>query len=184
MIDKPPRKPDNIHTAFRTLNLEDLRFMPDIRILFICHGNICRSPMAEFFMKDLVKKQRLADRFEIASAATSSEELGNPVHPGTRRKLSEVGISCKGKYARRMTVQDYRDYDLLIGMDETNMRNMRRIVGGDPDGKMIKLLSFCGEGSDVADPWWTGNFEDTYRDVKRGCEALLAHLCKENGWKL
>lgn len=147
-----------------------------IKILFICHGNICRSPMAEFFMKDLVEKRGLSEQFDIASAATSAEELGNPVHPGTRRKLGEAGIRCEKRYARRMTAQDYRDYDLLIGMDETNLRNMRRITGGDPDGKMAKLLSFCGDASDVADPWWTGNFEDTFRDVKRGCEALLDHL--------
>lgn len=132
--------------------------------------------MAEFFMKDLVEKCGLSGQFDIASAATSAEELGNPVHPGTRRKLGEVGIRCEKRYARRMTALDYRAYDLLIGMDETNLRNMRRITGGDPDGKMAKLLSFCGESSDVADPWWTGNFEDTFRDVKRGCEALLAHL--------
>ena len=155
-----------------------------LKILFVCHGNICRSPMAEFLMKDLVDRHGLSNRIEIASAATSAEELGNPVHPGTRRKLAECGIRCDGKYARRMTKQDYRDYDLLIGMDENNMRNIRRIVGSDPEGKLMKLLTLCGENADVADPWWTGNFEDTYRDVKRGCEALLALLCRQNGWKL
>lgn len=139
-----------------------------IKILFICHGNICRSPMAEFVMKDLVKKAHLEWKFEIASAATSTEELGNPVHWGTREKLASVGISCKGKTARQMTKRDYADYDLLIGMDRANIRNMTRIAGGDPEGKIRMLLN-----REVADPWYTGNFEATYRDVVEGCTALL-----------
>jgi len=155
-----------------------------MRILFVCHGNICRSPMAEFVMRDLLKRHRLSNRVEVASAATSREELYNPVHPGTRRKLAEAGISCAGKTAQLMTRQDYDEYDLLVCMDENNLRNMRRITGGDPEGKMVKLLSFCGEGGDVADPWWTGNFDDTWRDVTRGCQALLEQLARENGWQL
>ncbi|MBE5778341.1 MAG: low molecular weight phosphotyrosine protein phosphatase [Clostridiales bacterium] len=149
------------------------------RILFICHGNICRSPMAEFVMKDMVEKHGLSHWVEVASAATSTEELGNPVHPGTRRKLSEHGISCKGKTARQVTREDYQDYDLLIGMDEWNMKNLRRLFPDDPEHKLVKLLSLCGDGRDVADPWYTGDFEATWQDVNRGCEALLEQLIKE-----
>ena len=146
-----------------------------IKILFICHGNICRSPMAEFVMKDLVKKAGMESAFEIASAATSTEELGNPVHRGTREKLRQVGISCAGKTARQMNRRDYQYYDHLICMDRYNMRNMQRICGGDPDGKMRMLLS-----RDVADPWYTGNFEDTYADVLQGCTQLLAEFIENN----
>lgn len=146
------------------------------KVLFICHGNICRSPMAEFVLRELVRKRSLDDRFEIASAATSAEELGNPVHSGTRRKLAEHGIRCDGKTARRLTRADYDRYDLLVGMDAYNLRNMQNLFGGDPQHKLHKLLSFCGEGGDVADPWYTGDFEQTWRDVLRGCEALLDRL--------
>ena len=142
-----------------------------IKILFICHGNICRSPMAEFVMQDMVKKAGLESRFQIDSAATSTEELGNPVHRGTQAKLRQVGIPCGVHYARQMTRKDYDAYDLLIGMDRYNMRNMQRIAGGDPDGKMRMLLP-----RDVADPWYTGNFDDTYRDVSEGCALLLREL--------
>ena len=142
-----------------------------IKILMVCHGNICRSPMAEFVMKDMVKKARLEWKFEIASAATSTEEIGNPVHWGTREKLSAAGISCKGKTARQMTKRDYAEYDLLIGMDRANIRNMTRIAGGDPDGKIRMLLE-----REVADPWYTGNFDATWRDVVEGCTALLEEL--------
>ena len=142
-----------------------------VKILFICHGNICRSPMAEFVMKDMVKKAGLEWKFEIASAATSTEEIGNPVYPPARRKLAEHGISCKGKTARQMSRRDYDDYDLLIGMDRYNMRNMRSICGGDPEGKLRMLLN-----RDVADPWYTGNFDETYADVVQGCAALLEEL--------
>lgn len=142
-----------------------------VKILFICHGNICRSPMAEFVMKDMVKKARLEWKFDIASAATSTEEIGNPVHWGTREKLSQAGISCKGKTARQMTKRDYAEYDLLIGMDRANIRNMTRIAGGDPDGKIRMLLD-----REVADPWYTGNFDATWRDVFEGCTALLNEL--------
>ena len=121
---------------------------------------------------------------EVASAATSTEELHNPVHPGTRRKLAEAGIRCEGKRARQMNRSDYNVYDMLIGMEESNMRNMRRMLDGDPDGKLVKLLCLCGETADVSDPWWTGDFDSTYRDVLRGCRALMQLLCEQNGWKL
>lgn len=124
-----------------------------IRILFVCHGNICRSPMAEFVLRDMLQKRGLENRLQVASAATSTEELGNPVHPGSRRKLAEHGIRCNGKTARQIIRKDYQDYDIIIGMDAYNMRNMQRAFGGDPDGKLFRLLSFCGESSDVADPW-------------------------------
>ena len=146
------------------------------KILFVCHGNICRSPMAEFIMKDLVRKAGLADRFHIGSAATSREELGNPVYPPARRKLAEHGIACAGHAARQLTAQDYENYALLIGMDRENLRNMRRICGGDPDGKLSLLLDHTGRSGDVADPWYTGDFEATWQDVLAGCQALLAEI--------
>ena len=149
------------------------------RVLFVCHGNICRSPMAEFVMKDLVRKAGLEDDFSIASAATSTEEIGNPVYPPARRKLAEHGIGCAGKTARQLRREDYDRYDLLIGMDGANLRNMRRICGGDPVGKLSLLLDWTGRPGDVADPWYTGDFEATWRDVAAGCAALLAYLSKE-----
>ena len=147
-----------------------------VKILFVCHGNICRSPMAEFVMKDLVKKSGRAKEFRIESAATSSEELGNPVHHGTRRKLNEHGISCAGKTARRIKASDYDDFDLLICMDEYNIRNTRRFFGGDSEGKIKLLLSYAGSDRPIADPWYTGNFDDTWDDVLTGCTALLSQL--------
>ena len=151
-----------------------------IRILFVCHGNICRSPMAEFVMKDLVKKAGAEARFEIASAATSTEEIGNLVYPPARRELAKHGIGCAGKTARRIQPEDYDHYDLLIGMDRANLSNMRRMWSGDPEGKVHALLDFAGRpGQDVADPWYTGDFEATWRDVLSGCEGLLALLEKE-----
>ncbi|MCU6763163.1 Low molecular weight protein-tyrosine-phosphatase yfkJ [uncultured Roseburia sp.] len=149
-----------------------------IKILFICHGNICRSPMAEFVMKDLVEKSGLSHCFEIASAATSREEIGNPVHYGTRNKLKEFGISTEGKYARQMTAGDYRYYDYLVGMEQQNIRNMKRIAGDDPAGKMVRLLDFSDRPRDIADPWYTGDFDITYDDIKEGCEAFLKHIEK------
>ena len=140
------------------------------RILFVCHGNICRSPMAEFVMKDLVSKAGLEDSFVIESAATSTEEIGNSVYPPARRKLAEHGIGCAGKTARQMTRSDYDRYDLLIGMDSWN------ICGGDPEGKIVMLMDFTRRPGDVADPWYTGDFEATWRDVLEGCQALLEHL--------
>ena len=149
-----------------------------VRILFICHGNICRSPMAEFVMKDLVKKAGLESRFHIESAATSTEELGNPVYPPARRKLAEHGIDCTGKTARQLTKSDYGKFDLLIGMDRANLRNMHRICGGDPVGKLHLLMDYTDRPCDVADPWYTGDFETTWRDVLAGCRGLLS-ACKE-----
>ena len=147
-----------------------------IKILFVCHGNICRSPMAEFVMKNLVRKAGGDERFFIASAATSTEEIGNPVYPPARRKLAEHGIGCAGKTARQMTAADYREYDLLIGMDSANLRNMRRICGGDPEGKIRLLMDFTDRPGDVADPWYTGDFETTWRDISAGCRGLLEWL--------
>lgn len=143
------------------------------RILFVCHGNICRSPMAEFIMKDIVKKAGMDDQFHIESAATSTEEIGNSVYPPARRKLAEHGISCEGKTARQMTRSDYDRFDLLVGMDEWNIRNMKRIAGGDPDRKIFKMLDFTSRHGDVADPWYTGNFDATWRDCLEGCEMIF-----------
>lgn len=148
------------------------------RILFVCHGNICRSPMAEFIMKDLVTKAGMQAQFDIASAATSREELGNEVYFPAKKKLREHGISCEGKTARQMTRQDYRHYDLLVGMDLRNLENMRRISGGDPEQKIHLLMGFAGKNSEVADPWYTGNFEATWQDVLEGCQGLL-RACME-----
>lgn len=146
------------------------------KILFVCHGNICRSPMAEFVMKDLAQKASI-DMY-IASAATSTEEIGNPVHYGTRQKLAEVGISVSARAAVQMTKADYAKYDYIIGMDSANIRNILRIAGGDPDEKVFKLLSFAGSDRDVADPWYTGDFEATYTDVVAGCSGLLEEITK------
>ena len=143
------------------------------KILFVCLGNICRSPMAEFVMKDLVERAGLAGTFSIASAATSSEEAGNPVYPPARRKLAEHGIQCAGKTSRQLRAEDYGKYDLLIGMDSTNLRNMRCICGGDPEGKLHLLLDFTARPGDVDDPWYTRDFEATWQDVLAGCSALL-----------
>jgi len=150
-----------------------------IKILFICHGNICRSPMAEFLFRHMAEEQGVGELFSVASAATSREEIGNPVHPGTRKKLAELGISTKGKTARQMTRRDYEEYDYLIYMEEYNLRNMTRITGGDPRGKMFRILDFANEPRDVADPWYTGDFEATFRDLKEGCQCLIDHFAKE-----
>lgn len=147
-----------------------------VKILFVCHGNICRSPMAEFVMKDLVKQAGLAERFEIASAATSTEEIGNAVYPPARRELQKHGISCVGKTARQITKRDYDYYDYLIAMDQNNLRNMRPFFGTDPEGKISLLLDHAGIHRDVADPWYTGDFTATWNDVQTGCQALLEEL--------
>lgn len=148
-----------------------------IKILFICHGNICRSPMAEFVLKDMIKKDPvLAGKVLVESAATSTEEIGNPVHYGTRRKLAEHNITVAGKYAVQMTRADYNKYDLLLAMDSMNIRNIFRIIGSDPDEKVMCLLDLTENPRDIADPWYTGNFDDTYDDILEGCEALLQVL--------
>ena len=147
-----------------------------VKILFVCHGNICRSPMAEFVMKDLVAKANLAEKFHIESAATSTEEIGNEVYPPARRKLAQHDISCAGKTARQMIRDDYQRFDLLIGMDEYNIHGMNCICGGDPEGKIHKLLDYTTRRGDVADPWYTGDFDATWRDISEGCQALLKSI--------
>lgn len=154
------------------------------KLLFVCHGNICRSPMAEFVMKDLVKKAGLEDQFTIASAATSTEEIGNPVYPPARRELARHGIGCAGHAARQLTATDYDRWDLFLGMDSANLHNMRRLFGGDPQGKVKALLSYAGEDRDISDPWYTGDFGSTWQDVNAGCSALLAALTEEKLPKL
>ena len=150
-----------------------------MNILFVCHGNICRSPMAEFVLKDMVNKKGISDKFFIASAATSTEEIGNSVHYGTRNKLAKYGISTSGKVAVQITKSDYDKYDYIIGMDSYNIRNIERITGGDRDGKIKKLLEFAGIDRDVADPWYTGDFDTTYDDIVCGCTALLDMILNE-----
>lgn len=151
-----------------------------IKIMFVCHGNICRSPMAEFVLKDMVKKADRENEFVIASSATSTEEIwggvGNPVYPPARDELKKHGISCEGKRAVQVKKSDYENYDYLICMDENNMRNIRRIIASDPENKIVKLLSFTGKNRNVADPWYSGDFETCYRDIYNGCKALLETL--------
>lgn len=147
-----------------------------VKILFVCHGNICRSPMAEFVMKDMVRSAGLEEEFHIESAATSAEELGNPVYPPVRRLLSRHGINCSGKTARQLQRSDYEGWDLLIGMDNANLRNMQKICGGDPSGKIRLLMDFTRRPGEVADPWYTGDFDATWRDVEEGCQGLLNRL--------
>ena len=149
-----------------------------IKILFVCHGNICRSPMAQYVMQDMVDKAGLADCFHIDSAATSTEEIGNGVHRGTRRKLGEVGIYCGDHRAVQLRRSDYEKYDYLIGMDTWNIRNILRIIGDDPDKKVHRLLEYADKERDIDDPWYTGDFDATYRDVSAGCKGLLEHIRK------
>lgn len=151
------------------------------KILFVCHGNICRSPMAEFVMKDIVKKAGLEAQFLIESAATSTEEIGNPVYPPARKILKEHGINCDGKIARQLRNDDYDEYDLLIGMDRANLRNMHRICGGDYAEKIHLLMDYTDRPGDVADPWYTDNFERTWVDVLEGCQGLLKSLKEQSG---
>jgi len=152
------------------------------KVMFVCHGNICRSPMAEFIMKDMVKKRGMGDDFFITSSATSTEEIwngvGNPVYPSARRELAKHGISCDGKRAVQITGEDYDKYDIILCMDSNNMRNIKRIIPLDPEKKIHKLMDFA-YGGDVADPWYTGDFETTYRDVLLGCSGLLKYLTEE-----
>jgi len=148
------------------------------RILMVCHGNICRSPMAEFVLRDMLKKRGI-DGVEVASAATSTEEIGNGVHRGTKAILHSLGIDCSFKRARQMTKADYREYDLLLGADSRNIINMNRIAGGDSESKIKRLLDFTIRPRDISDPWYTGDFDTTYSDVKEGCEALIDWLFQQ-----
>ena len=154
-----------------------------IKVMFICHGNICRSPMAEFILKDMVNKRGISDRFVIASCATSREEIwggvGNPVYPPAKEELAKHGISCEGKRAVQLTKDDYDRYDYLLCMDNTNMRNAKTIIGYDFDNKLRLLLSFTGQNDSIADPWYFGNFDRTYSDIVRGCTAFLSFVLKD-----
>lgn len=154
-----------------------------MKILFVCHGNICRSPMAEFIMKDLIKKAGLEKDFTIASSATSTEEIwngvGNPVYPPAKRELSRHGLSCEGKRAVQIKKDDYDKWDMILCMDTKNLRNLHRIFGGDTQGKIRKLMSFTGRDSDVSDPWYTGDFEGVFQDIELGCKCLLQHLTRK-----
>ncbi|MCR5148715.1 MAG: low molecular weight phosphotyrosine protein phosphatase [Eubacterium sp.] len=151
-----------------------------IKVLFVCHGNICRSPMAEFILKDMVGKAGLEREFHIESRATHTDEIwgdrGNPVYPPARKKLAEAGISCAGKTAELLVKSDYMEYDYIIGMDSENMRWMPRILGGDPEGKISLLMDYTDRPGNVADPWYTRNFDATFRDVVEGCEGFLQYL--------
>ena len=146
-----------------------------IKVLFICHGNICRSPMAQYVFQHMVHTQGLDDLFEIDSAATSYEEIGNPVYPPVRQLLASKGISTKGKTARRIRKDDYGTYDLIIGMDSANMRNLRYFFD-DREGKIHSLLSYAGSSRDISDPWYTDDFETCYSDVIEGVTALIKSL--------
>lgn len=152
------------------------------KIMFVCHGNICRSPMAEFIFKKMIRERGLEDEFFVSSSATSSEEivgdLGNPVYPPARAELLRHGIDPGGKRAVQLTRGDYDNYDLFVAMDSMNVRNLMRIIGSDPDGKVKKLMDYTSRGGDVADPWFTGDFSTTYRDIYDGCSELLEHLTK------
>ena len=150
------------------------------KVLFVCHGNICRSPMAEFIFRDMVEKSGMAEDFYIESCATSTEEIwngvGNPVYPPARRELAKHGISCEGKRARQVTKADYDRFDILLCMDDNNMRNIKWIIPSDPQHKIHKLMKFAGSEANVADPWYTGDFETTYMDILKGCQGLLEYL--------
>ena len=154
--------------------------MEKVKILFVCHGNICRSPMAEFVMKEKMKSAGI-EGFEVASAATSTEEIGNPVYPPARRMLNAHGIDCSGKHARQMTAQDYEYYDYIVLMDRNNLRNLRWILGDGHDmSKVSLLMDWTGKSRDVADPWYTGNFQTTWDDVNEGCDAMIDKLTAQS----
>lgn len=147
-----------------------------IKVLFLCHGNICRSTMCESVFTYMIKKRDIADQFIVDSAATSTEEIGNPPHRGTVNKLKQVNIPLVPHRARQITWNDYNNFDYIIGMDEWNIRNLNRMLKGDPEGKIYKLLTFSGSERDIADPWYTGNFDETYSDIVEGCEGFLKYL--------
>ena len=152
------------------------------RIMFVCHGNICRSPMAEFILKNMLSEQGIVSEFYVASCATSTEEIwngiGNPVYPPAKEELAKHGISCEGKRAVQLQKSDYEKYDMFIGMDSANIRNMHRIFGGDKDSKIRKLMDYTSRGGDVADPWYSGKFEIAHKDIYDGCKALMEELTK------
>lgn len=147
-----------------------------IKVMFVCHGNICRSPMGEFILKDMAAKLGREDEFLIRSSATSTEEISNPVYPPARAELERHGICCDGKYAVQLRHDDYEKYDVFLCMDSYNVKNAERILGGDPDGKVKKLLSYTGSGRDVSDPWYTGDFKTAYNDIYNGCKAFLEQV--------
>lgn len=153
-----------------------------IKIMFVCHGNICRSPMAEFIFKDMVKKRALDGKFMIASSATSTEEIcngtGNPVYPPAKKELEKHGLSCNGKRAVQLKKSDYEKYDYFIGMDSANIRNMKRIFGGDPKNKISRLMDYTNRRTDVADPWYSGRFDTAFHDIYDGCQGFLNNLIK------
>ena len=151
-----------------------------MKIMFVCHGNICRSPMGEFILKDLLKKNGIAHLHEVASSAVSREELGNPVYPPAKKELAKHGISCEGKYAVQLKKSDYDKYDLFLLMDDSNLFFICRIFPDDPEQKIYKLLEYAGISGDVADPWYTGDFEKAYQDIYDGCTAVLEKIQKEN----
>lgn len=151
-----------------------------IKILFVCHGNICRSPMAEFVMKYLLQKEGMEHEVMVASAATSREEIGNDIHIGTKRKLQQEKIPFQSRRAVQIKASDYEEYDFLIGMDRLNLNNMKKIIGKDKKGKLHLLMSFTGEDKDIADPWYTDNFELTYQEIQQGCMALLEQIKSQN----
>ena len=147
-----------------------------IKIMFVCHGNICRSPMAEFIMKKIVKDNNMENLFHIESSATSTEEIGNPVYPPAGRILAEHGIGCSGKFARQMTFADYKNFDYIIAMDYNNLRNIDRIIGSDTDNKVHLLMYYTGNQRSVSDPWYTRDFQTAYDDINEGCKALFSHI--------
>lgn len=150
-----------------------------IKVLFVCLGNICRSPMAEYLLKDMIKKERMEEKFYIDSAATSIEEIGNPVHQGTKNKLKQMNIECGDHTARKITKQDYEKFDYIIGMEESNIINIKKIIGEDKENKIFKLLDFSNNPRDIADPWYTGDFDKTYEDIIEGLEGFLKYLKKD-----
>ena len=150
--------------------------MDKIKVMFVCHGNICRSPMAEFIFKNIIEKEGISNRFEVASSAVSFEEIGNPVYPPAKTELARHGISCAGKYAVHFEYEDYLANDYILVMDQSNMRNILRITKGENDGRIKLLMSYTGREASVSDPWYSGDFTTAYNDILSGCTALLNHI--------